>query len=479
MHSTTGTRRPFLCLFLTCFFVMASISIKANDNDTTEIDPAMNEILAILSEEKKEAATQMPDSPQNVAICEATSNNNQVQPPDSPITSSLMFQKITLPDDLVDLLWDMAPQKIKSLITSMQNFERNISTIPQIIVFYGPHGTGKSKMAALIAQKAHRKLIFINTAFLGTTYLNSETTNLGEAIAPIAQENTPCVIVIDEADILSHSTQDNDKSGRLDAAIAQMLDTYENNPNLFFVWTTNNVGRIEDKFLDRIGDNMYEITSPRAMNREKILNYYINQATGTTLDSNANIASIAKKTKGFSIRRLKDLVKEAHRIAALRSGSIVITQGDFEIAIAAKNLLKSHVDSASKKERILRHFKEHATFYSVSVPIFLAIIGSIFSYVVIHRSSQELQMRLAREAREQNDRQIVLQQKHHEENLAETISQGRWNRFFSGCGTIAEKIITAALNAHLNKTQNSPNYTPPPNNDYYLPKQKGKLKKTL
>lgn len=367
----------------------------------------------------------------------------------SPVQSSLMFQDIELSDALAQSIWDMAPGAIKSLITSMQSPERSAGAIPQVIVLYGPHGSGKSKIAALLAQKTNRKLIFINSAFLGTTYLNSETTNLGEAIALLAKLNVPCVIVIDEADILSKTNQEYGHQGtRLDAAMAQLLDTYENNPNLFFVWTTNNVGQLEEKFLDRIGNNIYKIENPTANGREKIINFYLSQNPQIRASAALNIQALAKKTRGYSIRRLKDLIKEAHRIAASREGDMCVTQHDLDEAYNHKNALEKKVDRNSRKDRLIRHVRDHSVLYNVGVPAALSVGGALFTYFIVNRSSMNQQNKLAEQQRKQAenlaDRQLKQTETLAEKSSKTTQEEGSKARGTGYLATATNLAITLA-----------------------------------
>jgi SpoVK/Ycf46/Vps4 family AAA+-type ATPase len=253
----------------------------------------------------------------------------------TPTKSKLMLQDPEMPENFKKFIYkELCPQSLKDLIighkrlgqkTLSNNFARHL---PRVVVLHGPNGTGKSTLGVLIAKKLNYKLIFINSGFLGTMYKQSEEVNLSEEIAPLLEDGTPCVIIIDEADALVGKNDNKDNLNRnKSAAIAQMMDMIEKKPNFILVWTTNNIDQIDAKFKDRIGFcKRIEVKLPNQPQREKIIKYLITDKKETSSD-NIKIACensfndfsyIAKITNGFSIRSLEELVAESFLKAIIR-----------------------------------------------------------------------------------------------------------------------------------------------------------------
>lgn len=329
----------------------------------------------------------------------------------TPTKSRLMLQEPEMSEDFKKFVYkELCPEPLKELIRGYKKLGTDAfspqfaNTLPRVVVLHGPNGTGKSTLGVLVAKKLNYKLIFINSGFLGTMYKQSEEVNLSEEIAPLLEDGTPCVIIIDEADALVGKNDNKDNLNRnKSAAIAQMMDMIEKKPNFILVWTTNNIDQIDAKFKDRIGFcKRIEINLPNQLQREKIIKYLINNKKETSNDnikitcenSFNDFYYIAKITAGFSIRSLEELVSESLLKAIIRlpkkttgddvknsPTNIVLRKKDFiEISQKIQVGISSDKNSESNKS-LLKNIKEYGL-VSCTITIACATLGSGISYLI-------------------------------------------------------------------------------------------------
>jgi adenylate kinase family enzyme len=350
----------------------------------------------------------------------------------TPTKSKLMLQEPKMSDNFKQFVYkELCPEPLKDLIKGhkklgQEAFNNMLAKhLPRVVVLYGPNGTGKSTLGILIAKKLDYKLVFINSGFLGTMYRQSEEVNLSEEISPLLENGTPCVVVIDEADALVGKNDDKDNINRnKSAAMAQMMDMLEKNPNFILVWTTNNIDQIDAKFKDRIGIcKRIEVKLPNQQQREKIIKYLIKEQKETSNDnvkivcenSFNDFSSIAKNTEGFSIRSLEELVSESLLKAITRIPkkneetltknkpiTIVLKESDFNnISKKIKTGICTDKKTESNKNT-LKNIKEYGLI-GCAITIACATLGGGLSYLISKSSLDQAKM-----ATEQNRKSSIL-----------------------------------------------------------------------
>ena len=249
------------------------------------------------------------------------------------------------PEEFVKHLFNTCPERVRSLIKCYERetkdaqeakrrsikVENYFSEAPQVLVLYGPNGTGKTTIAKMIANKTGRKSFLIKSGNLGNRFQYSVAENLRRELRSViqkAKEGVPCLVILDELDSLSkrENGHKNKDSGSLAGAIAGLLDILKKY-DILIVGTTNFLGEIGSKFINRAGYRALEVPLPsRVIRRVIIARALKNKAKKYKREKRKNLWYKAvnldlvanKMTDGFCMRNLHTVVTDAVQNARSR-----------------------------------------------------------------------------------------------------------------------------------------------------------------
>lgn len=323
-----------------------------------------------------------------------------------------------LDQNLVELCYQSAPQAIKDIVFKFQNQKICEPNMPKAVLLYGPEGTGKNTIAKMIAQKANPAMLYhwVHAGALLDTFKNGVEESLRSSIEFAAHINKPCVILIDEVDTLTDS-HDNEKDPNhsITATISYILDKYEHQKNIFFVFATNKLKKIPSKLRSRLDDQIVEIPLPDQEERLRAIKYWFGNLSNTQYRcglkhswlsrkywgevltfhrppfmSMADYQNIlAKKTDSFSYRRIQQLFEHARTEAekrAVSQNSLVVTlqPQDFDIALATTKKVESDIKEGYW-EKTKQFAKDNPVIAGAIGSVLVAGIGLVAYYRCIHR----------------------------------------------------------------------------------------------
>lgn len=271
---------------------------------------------------------------------------------------------------LTEILFDTAPQDFKDFLTvtveSHKAKESNprewYSQIsPSRLLLVGPPGVGKSSLACVIARKLDRDLFFIKAPMLGNEYKNSESVYLSRVINEIISLRKPCVIVIDEINILAEPKKELGSDLSIPSTLWLLLDKCAEYSHIMIVGTCNDATKLPLQLKDRFAGNVIEIPLCDEAGRFQILRYYLDFNNGF-ICSNDFIRKMAKKTQNLSPRQLEILVANAQRCAFLRylSGKGLAFLEEEDVEVAFWKLMKTTKILQSRQNRIYEWMKENS-----------------------------------------------------------------------------------------------------------------------
>lgn len=281
-------------------------------------------------------------------------------------TQRLMTQEDNeMSESLQNSIYKSAPSGVKGLMDIFkialekaklyptEKAKDHVDYLPQIFILHGPSGTGKSDIARLFAKKTGRRIFFVNCGLLGTSMQYSESENLKNEIFPVLElgkENVSCLVVLDEADALTRKNGKDDRdSGSAAAALASILDACKNY-DILFICTTNHLGNLIPKLVDRAKFYIIEILPPDLAARKEIIKYLIfERARKSKNIENVDVKFdlldldlIAKNTENFSIRILESIVNMTYankykEMVGNNLNEVVLTNDEF---ISQCNLIR-------------------------------------------------------------------------------------------------------------------------------------------
>ena len=235
-------------------------------------------------------------------------------------TSSVTWDDIGGLDSLIS---DLKKALASAVVKYPEGIKREASGD---ILMVGPPGTGKTMLAAALANSIYLDGMtgrFYNVGLAGLKgHYQGNTEKAISLLYETARENSPSLVFMDEIDSLCTSRgQGVDASGRaiLGVMLSEMDGMAKKNsdPHASFVLTvaaTNTPWSLDPALLSRFGENRILVSAPAAKGRREILRKLLIEQ-GYQLEKESDLDWLAedKQTAGYSGRDLRSLTSVAKR----------------------------------------------------------------------------------------------------------------------------------------------------------------------
>ncbi|MFT2804831.1 ATP-dependent metallopeptidase FtsH/Yme1/Tma family protein [Candidatus Phytoplasma asteris] len=205
--------------------------------------------------------------------------------------------------------------------------------IPKGVLLSGPPGTGKTLLAKALAGESGVPFYAVSGSEFVERYVGVGASRVRELFKE-AKYNAPCVLFIDEIDVLGGKRGHDSRGGQeKDQTLNQLLtemDGFTKSQGIIVVAATNRADMLDSALL-RPGrfDRQFIVGLPDVKARKEILQVH---ARNKKIDVNIDFTSIAKQTPGMSGAQLGVVLNEAS-ILAVRNKKNVITLEELEEAI--------------------------------------------------------------------------------------------------------------------------------------------------
>lgn len=236
--------------------------------------------------------------------------------------------------------------------------------IPKGVLLFGPPGTGKTLMARAVAGEAGVPFFSISGSEFVEMFVGVGASRVRDLFAR-AKKNAPCIVFIDEIDAVGRQRgaglggSHDEREQTLNQILTEM-DGFEQGTNVIVMAATNRPDVLDPALL-RPGrfDRRVTLDLPDIKDREAILKVH---SKNKPLAKGVDLATVAKKTPGFSGADLSNLMNEA-AIFTARANRKEITSPDL-LEAAEKVMLgperKSMVISVKEKQITAYHEAGHA-----------------------------------------------------------------------------------------------------------------------
>jgi len=196
---------------------------------------------------------------------------------------------------------------------------------PKGVLLHGPPGTGKTLIAKAVASETYASFLSISGAEIHGKFYGESEARVREIFSK-AQENTPCIVFIDEIDAIAPNREEvtGEVEKRVVSQLLALMDGLESRGQVVVIGATNRPNAI-DPALRRGGrfDREIEIGVPNRDGRYEILQIHVR---GMPLTDNVDLARIAELTHGFTGADLSELSKES----AMKALRRVLPEIDFD-----------------------------------------------------------------------------------------------------------------------------------------------------
>ncbi|MGL9687257.1 MAG: ATP-dependent zinc metalloprotease FtsH [Candidatus Phytoplasma sp. TWB_XP] len=228
-------------------------------------------------------------------------------------------------------------EEIKEWVDFLKNPKKysNLgAVIPKGIVLEGPPGTGKTLLAKALAGEAGVPFYAVAGSEFVQMYVGLGAARVRKLFEE-AKENAPCIIFIDEIDVLGRK-RDNSGGGssqEADQTLNQLLtemDGFYQSKGIIVMAATNRIDALDPALL-RPGrfDRKVTVGLPDLEAREAILKVHTRKKK---LAADVDLLQVAKRTPGMSGAELAAALNEA-TILAIKNKQESITMQDLEESI--------------------------------------------------------------------------------------------------------------------------------------------------
>jgi len=221
---------------------------------------------------------------------------------------------------------------------------------PFNVMFSGPAGTGKTKLASYLAKELNLPILFHSAVNLETGFVGGGANTLGRIVA-MAKRRQRCIVFLDEAQDLfmkrgGHRKFDDDTQNML-LAVLDGVRTKHEAEIIWIVASNFNAQSMQmDEAMLRRFQMKVDFRLPNKEERGAIIGYYLAQRADK-VESELDLRHLVEITEGRSPADLETIVDQAG-ISAVQAGEMI---GTGTLMQAAERVLVGNVNTSATKER--------------------------------------------------------------------------------------------------------------------------------
>ncbi len=221
---------------------------------------------------------------------------------------------------------------------------------PFNVMFSGPAGTGKTKLASYLAKELYLPILFHSATNLETGYVGGGSNTLSRIVA-MAKRRKRCIVFLDEAQDLfmkrgGRRKFDDDTANTLLA----VLDGVRSQSDAEIIWIVasnfNSETMQMDEAMSRRFQMKVDFRLPNREERLEIIRHYLSQRAGKVLPD-LDLRHLVAVTEGRSPADLETIVNQAG-ITAVQGGEMI---GGDTLMRAAERVLVGNVNTETTDER--------------------------------------------------------------------------------------------------------------------------------
>ena len=235
--------------------------------------------------------------------------------------TKVTFKDVAGADEAIEEL-----EEIKDFLKEPKKFLALGAKIPRGVLLYGPPGTGKTLIAKAVAGEAGVPFFSISGSDFVEMFVGVGASRVRDLFNQ-AKQAAPAIIFVDEIDAVGRHRGagigggNDEREQTLNQLLVEM-DGFEESTNIILIAATNRPDVLDPALL-RPGrfDRQIGVGAPDLIGREQILKVH---AKGKPIADDVDLATVARRTPGFTGADLANVLNEAALLTA-RLGQKKIT----------------------------------------------------------------------------------------------------------------------------------------------------------
>ena len=249
-------------------------------------------------------------------------------------------------------------EEIKDFLKEPQKFQAVGAKIPRGVLLYGPPGTGKTLLAKAVAGEAGVPFFTISGSDFVEMFVGVGASRVRDLFEQ-AKAASPAIIFVDEIDAVGRQRGagvgggNDEREQTLNQLLVEM-DGFDSKTNVILIAATNRPDVLDPALL-RPGrfDRQIGVSAPDLIGREQILKVH---AKGKPVATDVDLATVARRTPGFTGADLANVLNEAALLTA-RLGEKQITNSTLDESIDRV------IGGPAKKTRLMQDTERLNTAY--------------------------------------------------------------------------------------------------------------------
>ncbi len=248
--------------------------------------------------------------------------------------------------------------EIKEFLSEPEKFQRLGAKIPKGVLLYGPPGTGKTLLAKAVAGEAHGSFYSISGSDFVEMFVGVGASRVRDLFKQ-AKENSPAIIFVDEIDAVGRQRGagvgggNDEREQTLNQLLVEM-DGFDASTNIIVIAATNRPDVLDPALL-RPGrfDRQIPVEAPDFSGRRAILEVH---SKGKPMVEGLDLASVARKTPGFTGADLANVLNEAALLTARSNADLIDDR-------AVDEAIDRVMAGPQKRTRLMKDHERRVTAY--------------------------------------------------------------------------------------------------------------------
>jgi transitional endoplasmic reticulum ATPase len=200
------------------------------------------------------------------------------------------------------------------------------------ILFYGPPGTGKTLLSRALAGEYGLRYLRFTPAAIGSSLAHETAANL-QRLFELAAESVPCLLFLDEVDVIAGARDDNPGSEQREIVTQLMtsLEECRDVPGLVVCAATNDIDKLDAGLREGRFDARIRVPLPDPEARRDVLSLHLRRRGDAVRWEGVDLDPIVAATAGRNAAALEQIVTAAAQ-GALAAGR-PIAQEDLLAAV--------------------------------------------------------------------------------------------------------------------------------------------------